>query len=90
MTDTNNEAHIQSTLRNYVESTFLVKLDGAPLSASSNLFEAGVIDSYGVVEMVSFIERELGVKLTDDELLSPELSSVAGMTALVSRKKRAA
>ena len=79
---------ILSTLRAYVESTFLVKLDGNPLSASSNLFEAGVIDSYGVVEMVSFIEHELGVKLTDDELLSPDLSSVAGMTELVSKKKR--
>ncbi len=86
MTAAVDVSKIQTTLIGYVESTFLVKLDGNPLSTSSNLFEAGVIDSYGVVEMVSFIERELKVKLTDDELLSPELSSVDGMTSLVAKK----
>ncbi len=81
---------IDQTLRRYVETTFLVDLGAGKLSTATNLFEAGVVDSYGVVEMVQFIESEFGVKLTDEELLSPELSSVDGMAALVSRKLAAA
>ena len=77
---------ILTTLRRYVETTFLVVLDGGALSTNTNLFETGVIDSYGVVEMVSFIEAEFTVKLSDEELLSPELSSVDGMATLVARK----
>lgn len=81
---------IDQTLRRYVETTFLVDLGAPPLSTSTNLFEAGVVDSYGVVELVQFIESQFGVKLTDEELLSPELASVDGMSAMVGRKVSAA
>src|SRR5688572_13451784 len=80
-----SESRVFSALKAYVESTFLVSLDG-DLTTDSNLFDAGVIDSYGVVEMVGHIEREFGVSFTDEELLSPKLSSVRGMAEMVDQK----
>lgn len=74
-------------LRQYVETTFLVDLDGGELSTSSNLFAAGVIDSFGVVGIVTFLESELGVSFTDEELLSPDLASVEGMARMVEAKR---
>lgn len=83
-----SDSSVLATLTSYVETTFLVRFDDGTLSPGSNLFDAGVIDSYGVVEMVGFIEREFGVSFTDEELLSPSLASVAGMSEMVERKLR--
>jgi D-alanine--poly(phosphoribitol) ligase subunit 2 len=80
-----SESRVFSALKAYVESTFLVSLEGE-LTPDSNLFDAGVIDSYGVVEMVGHIEREFGVSFTDEELLSPKLASVRGISELVDHK----
>ncbi len=74
-------------LKQYVETTFLVDLDGGELSTSSNLFAAGVIDSFGVVGIVTFLESEFGVTYSDEELLSPDLSSVEGMARMVEAKQ---
>ena len=74
-------------LKQYVETTFLVDLDGGELSTASNLFAAGVIDSFGVVWIVTFLESEFGVSFSDEELLSPDLSSVEGMARMVEAKR---
>ena len=80
------DSRVLATLKSYVESTFLVRFGEGDLTPSSNLFDAGVIDSYGVVEMVGYIEREFGVSFTDEELLSPSLGSVQGMAEMVEKK----
>ncbi len=82
------DSPVFSALKAYVESTFLVSLDG-DLTPESNLFDAGVIDSYGVVEMVGHIERVFGVSFTDEELLSPKLASLQGMAEMVDQKLEA-
>jgi acyl carrier protein len=82
------ENEFSSTLAAYVERTFLVRFGENGLETSSNLFEAGVVDSYGLVEMVSFIESQFGVSFSDEELLSPSLASVDGIAALLSSRGR--
>jgi D-alanine--poly(phosphoribitol) ligase subunit 2 len=82
------EKEVRSTLADYVERTFLVCFGENGLETSSNLFEAGVVDSYGLVEMVCFIESQFGVSFSDEELLSPSLASVDGIAGLVSSKGR--
>ena len=47
-----------------------------------------MVDSYGLVEMVSFIESQFGVSFSDEELLSPSLASVDGIAAMVSAKSQ--
>ncbi len=75
------------TLKQYIESNFLVEFDGSELSTSSNLFAADVIDSFGMVGVVQFLESEFGVSFTDEELLSSDLSSVEGMARMVEAKR---
>lgn len=81
-----DRAEVQQPVQEYLASTFLVAFGENGLEASSNLFDLGVIDSYGLVQTVSFIEERFGLKLTDDELLSPDMSSLDGMVTLIRRK----
>jgi acyl carrier protein len=53
----------------------------------TDLFDAGVIDSAGVLELVTFIETRFGFQISDNELLPENLHSIAGIAKLVASKR---
>ncbi len=63
---------------------------GAPLADDASLTESGLVDSTGVLEVVSFVERELGVDVKDHEMIPENLDSIARIAAFVARKRTAA
>lgn len=73
-------------LSRFIEEKFLVSFADGELSFGSDLFEAGVIDSFGVVELVTFIQEQFGVALENDDLMSPLLASISGLVELIDQK----
>ena len=68
---------------------FLVGTGG--LSDDASLIACGVVDSTGVLEVVTFLESTFDVTIDDDDLLPENLDSIAArMVALVERKQREA
>lgn len=53
------------------------------LSREVDLFDAGVIDSIGVVELIAYVESRYAVALPDEALLSQEFGTIAGMARVV-------
>ena len=51
------------------------------------LLESGIVDSLGVLDVVSFIESEFQVKVDDDDLLPENFQNIECMTAYVERKR---
>ena len=49
--------------------------------------ESGLIDSTGILELVSFVEGKYGIKVADDELVPENLDSVRHIAAFVNRKR---
>jgi acyl carrier protein len=64
--------------------------DGPPLDRDTRLIESGVIDSTGVLELVSFLEERFGIRIEDSEIAPEQLDSVARIEALITRKQREA
>jgi acyl carrier protein len=56
------------------------------LSADDSLLDLGIVDSLGVLEIVTFIEQTFGVALADDEMIAENFASVSAMAGLVQRK----
>ena len=81
------EASIRARLRAFVEENFLYMRPGFVLRDEDRLLERGVIDSMGVVEMITFIEDEFGVKTADDEISEANLGTLAAIAAFVSNKR---
>ena len=52
------------------------------------ILQAGLIDSFGFVQLVAFLEKEFGIKITDDEVLSDSLSSFAKIRSFTETKVR--
>ena len=53
-----------------------------------NLMESGVVDSLGIFRIVSFLEEELHVRVSDEEINAETLQSVNSIEKLVLSKKK--
>jgi len=73
-------------IRDYVSRHFLVEND-RDLNDESDLFEEGIIDSFGFIELVTFLEQTYGIGLSDDDLASAEISTVAGIARIVALRR---
>ncbi|HEX7603620.1 MAG TPA: acyl carrier protein [Polyangiaceae bacterium] len=56
-------------------------------SDDASLLDAGIVDSTGVLEVISFLETEFQITVADEEMLPDNLDSVARIVAFVERKK---
>jgi acyl carrier protein len=56
----------------------MAEAQGVPLpSETESLFEAGVLDSFGLLEFVGFIEGEIYIHIPDDHLLAGNFETIA-------------
>ncbi len=76
---------IEVTIRRFLTRQFLFEFAGE-VDAASNLFGLGLIDSFGFVELVSFLEREFAMKVSDEDLVDGSLTSLVGIVGLVGRR----
>ncbi len=51
------------------------------------LIENGVVDSLGIFHIVSFLEREFGVDINDEELAPEHFGTIANIARLVDSKR---
>jgi len=77
---------ISETLRTYVVDNFLFgQADGLP-SADTSFLESRVIDSTGVLELISFLERQFAFRVNDEEIVPENLDSISKLRSFVERK----
>ena len=57
------------------------------LSESDSLLESGLIDSMGVLELVTFLESTFSIQVADEEVVPENLDTIAGIVAYVRRKR---
>ena len=57
---------MEDTIRRYIEESFLIEF-GEQITAETDLFETQIIDSFGFVELVSYLESTFRVKITDED-----------------------
>ena len=57
-----------------------------PLAHDEDLLAADLIDSLGITELVSFLERRFGVSVGDEDLTPDNFRSVDSIVAFVDRK----
>ena len=67
---------IETDVRQFVTDNFLFGRKGVQLDADDSFLEQGLIDSTGVLELVSFVEDRFQVKVDDDELVPDNLDSI--------------
>lgn len=73
-------------LRQFVITNFYVS-DATRLDDTTSLLGQGILDSTGVLELVTFVEAQFGIAVADDDLVPGNFDSLAALTAYVERKR---
>ena len=77
---------IEADVRKFVSDNLLFGRKGVALQADDSFLDLGLIDSTGVLELVSFIEDRFRVKVDDDELVPDNLDSINRLIQFVEGK----
>jgi acyl carrier protein len=73
-----------SSIRDYIRDELLIG-DDASIDDDTPLW-GGVVDSVGLMQLISFIEERYAIEVSDDELTSTHFRTITDIAALVDRK----
>jgi acyl carrier protein len=77
---------VERQIREFVVENFLFGQEGRTVAGSDSFLELGIIDSTGVLELVTFVETTFEIKVEDAELIPENLDSVDSLVAFIRRK----
>jgi acyl carrier protein len=77
---------VSQSIRNYLFENFLYGYDGNELSNDESFLEFGVLDSTGIIELITFIESEFDIEIEDTEIIPENLDSVNCVSRFVYKK----
>ena len=81
--------NLKQSIRGFIETSFLFREGRQGLADDESLLGAGLIDSTGILELVSYLESEVGIVVQDEEIVPENLDSVGQIAAYVDRKRAA-
>jgi acyl carrier protein len=73
---------LRARIRGFIVASFFVD----DFSDADSFLRSRIIDSLGMLELVAFLEKEFGIKISDVELVPENLDSLAKVCAFVERK----
>lgn len=76
---------IEKAVREFVTRNFLFEENGN-LTAETSFLDNGIIDSTGVLELITFIEETYGIRFENHEVVPEYLDSIQNIASFVERK----
>ena len=76
---------IQKEIRQYVFENFIVD-DDEDFSDDESFLESGLIDSTGILELITFVEENYEIEIEDEEMIPDNLDGIAKVARFVASK----
>lgn len=77
---------IVDQLLSYIYSTNPLAEESRPLPLEESLYEMGVLDSFGVIELVSYVEGHWSIQILDSEITKEKFGGINKMARLIASK----
>ncbi len=78
--------HVNSEIRKFILEKFPLARR-SELKDSDALLESGIVDSLGVLDLVSFLEQQFSIPVTDEELIPENFQTVERIAAFVETRR---
>ena len=75
---------LKQQIRAFIVENFLFG-DANGLKDDSSFLEDGIIDSTGVLELVTFLEEKFSITVEDEDLIPENLDSINNVTAYLEK-----
>jgi acyl carrier protein len=86
MTEPNNNQQIEQQVREFISRNMLYSSGEFPHSDDASFLQEGIIDSFGVMELVEFVQSSFRVTVDQREVTPDNFDSVRKLAAFVRRK----
>jgi len=76
---------IQNKLLDFITRSFMVEKEEIDLDKS--MIDEGIIDSFGLIEIATFLEDEFQIKITEDKMIRANFGSVTKIVNFIEREQ---
>ncbi len=80
------EATVIAETRGYITENFLYARPNYVVAEEEHLLEKGIVDSMGMVELITFLQDRFGVEPADDEITEDNFATLRRIAGFVMRK----
>lgn len=77
---------ILESLKRHIAVKIMKKSDGFVLADDEPLIEQGIVDSLGILSLLSFVEEKFSVRITDNELTPENFATPYAMAKMIQEK----
>ncbi len=77
----------EDAILKFITDNFMIGQNPDKLKRDTSFLDSGIIDSLGVLELVSFLEERFSVEVKDEELVPENLDSIRNLVAYIERKQ---
>lgn len=53
---------------------------------SANYHKTGLLDSFGIIELIAFAEDRFGIRFLDEDFKNPDFRTIAGLAAIIHQR----
>ncbi len=75
---------VEETILEFLRTRFRASIGRTALDRDTPLFSSGIVDSFGVLELIAFLEQQFAVDIDPAQHELEEFNTVAKIIALVS------
>jgi acyl carrier protein len=79
---------IINDLRGFIRENFKVPANDPDFTDDVHLFDYGYIDSFGAVDLTTFVQSHFGVAVKDSDLIAYPLNTIRQIAEFVMKRKK--
>lgn len=73
-------------IRTFLAENFAASGPLDQLGDDESLHDSGIIDSFGILSLITFLEDEFGIHVSDDEVVPENLDAISRLSAFIAKK----
>ncbi len=81
---------LRDRIQKFILENYLFTSDTSALALDDSLLGHGIVDSTGMLEIIMFIEEQLGVTVKDEDMIPENLDSVSRIASFVESRRKVA
>lgn len=79
----------RAAIRSFIAENFFFSVDGGSFSDSDSFLQEGIVDSLGVMDLVTFVGSTFGITVAPQDVTPANFDSVEKLAAYIERKRPA-
>lgn len=73
-------------LREFILDNFFFGVETVQYNDDDSLMQKGIVDSTGILELITYVEETYDIAIEDDELVPENLDTLKNLAAFIARK----